>query len=57
MFASNKAQLFEAQRSIKWVFKSEEAPCFGGFRERLVGSVKRYIKKSTGCNCLNFTEM
>ena len=55
--ASSKVQLFRAQRNIKLIFNPEEAPWFGGFWERLVGSVKRCIKKTTGCNCLTLTEM
>ena len=56
VFASSKAQLFAAQRNIKWIFNPEEAPWFGSFWERFVGSVKRCIKKTTGRICLTFTE-
>ena len=46
-FASSKAQLFAAQRNIKWIFNPEEGQWFGGFWERLVRSVKRCTKKTT----------
>ena len=55
-FLLRAKQLFAARRNIKWIFNSEEAPWFGGFWERLVGSVKRSIKKTTGRTYLTFTD-
>ena len=57
VFVLNKAQLFTAQRNIKWICYPKEAPWFVGFWERLIGSVKRCIKKTTGRTCLTFAEM
>ena len=52
-----KHSLFPAQINIKEIFNPEEAPWFGGFWERLVKSVKKCIKKTTGCIYLTFTEI
>ena len=57
VFASNTKQLFATQKNIKWIFNPEEAPWFEGFCKRLVGSVKRCIKKTTSRTYLTFTEL
>ena len=42
---------------ITWDFIVEKAPWWGGFWERLVGSVKRCLKKTIGRSTLTFEEM
>ena len=42
---------------ITWDFIVEKAPRWGGFWERLVGSVKRCLKKTIGRSTLTFEEM
>ena len=43
--------------SIKWSFNLEKAPWWGGFYERLVGSVKRCLRKVVGNARLTYEEM
>lgn len=41
-------QARRADRGIAWRFIVEAAPWYGGFWERMVGSVKRLLKSSVG---------
>ena len=41
----NTSQQFLANHNITWKFITEQAPWWGGFYERLVGLVKRCLKK------------
>ena len=45
VFTANSTQRFAAERNITWKFSVEDAPWNGGFWERLVGCVKRCLKK------------
>ena len=44
-------------RNVKWDFSLKEAPWYGGFWERLVGQLKRCLKKTLGRAYLNFYEL
>jgi hypothetical protein len=46
-----------AHRNIKWKFIPERAPWVGGFYERLVGSVKRSLKRAIGRSSLSYREL
>ena len=43
--------------NVKWVFNLERAPWWGGFFERLIGSVKRCLKKTLGKAYLTYDEL
>jgi hypothetical protein len=45
------------QQRTKWSFNLEKAPCWGGFFERLVGSLKRCLKKTIGKAKLSYDEL
>ena len=42
---------------IEWRFNLERAPWWGGFFERIVGSVKRCLKKVLGNGRLKYDEL
>ena len=44
-------------RRIQWCFNLEQAPSWGGFFERLIGSVKRCLRKVLGNARLSFDEL
>jgi len=46
-----------APRGVKWNFIPEKAPWMGGFYERLVGTVKRSLKKALGTRVLSYREL
>ena len=48
---------FFAEQRIEWCFNLEKAPWWGGFFERMVGSVKRCLKKVIGHARLTFDEL
>ena len=52
-----ESQSFLANRSIKWKFKTETASWWGSLYERLVGLVKRRLKKMIRNICLNAKEL
>ena len=56
MFKSQDSQLFCSERGITWKFHLNGAPWWGGLWERLVGMVKKQLKKSIGRERLPFTE-
>ena len=43
--------------NITWKFITERAPWWGGFYERLIGLMKRCLKKTLGKACLNMIEL
>ena len=45
---SQEVQLYMVNHQVTWSFILEKAPWWGGFWERLVGSVKRCLKKNLG---------
>ena len=51
------SQRFLANNGIEWKFITERAPWWGGFYERLIGLVKRRLKKTIGNTSLNFIEL
>ena len=53
----NASQQFLANHNITWKFITERAPWWGGFYERLVGLVKRCLKKTIGKAYLNMIEL
>ena len=53
----NASQQFLANHNITWKFITERAPWWGGFYERLVGLVKRCLKKTLGKAYLNMIEL
>ena len=52
-----ESQRFLANHGIKWKFITERAPWWGGFYERLIGLVKRRLKKMIGNTSLNSIEL
>ena len=54
---AEKTQRYLASHGIRWQFIVERAPWWGGFYERLVGSVKRCLKKSFGRSLLSFPDI
>ena len=56
-FIADETQLFVNSRNIKWEFNLAKAPWFGGFWERLIGQVKRCLKKVLGRTTLDFYQL
>lgn len=54
---AEKTQRYLASHGIRWQFIVERAPWWGGFYERLVGSVKRCLKMSLGKTLLSFPDI
>ena len=54
---SEEVQNYVSNSGIKWSFSVELAPCMGGLYERLVGLVKRSLRKSVGRNLLTDTQL
>ena len=54
---SDEIQNYVSSRSIKWSFIVELAPWMGGFYERLVGLVKRDLRKTIGRKLLSVEQM
>ena len=48
---------YAANESIKWKFIVELAPWMGGFYERLIGQVKRSLRKAIGKLCLTYDQL
>ena len=44
-FAADFTQIFVASKHVKWYFNLANASWYGGFWERLIGQVKRCLKK------------
>ena len=63
LIASDNAKTFKTtekeleNRRIEWRFNLERAPWWGGFFERMVGSVKRCLHKVIGNTRLTFNEL
>jgi len=54
---SDEVTSYVANSGIKWKFIVERAPWMGGAYERLVGLVKRNLRKSVGKTCLTNEQM
>lgn len=46
-----------SSRSIQWDFNLERAPWWGGFFERLIGLMKKYLKKTIGQSRMSYDEI
>lgn len=57
MIKSNEVQNYVTNKGIKWSFIVELAPWMGGFYERLVGLVKRALRKTIGRKLLSVEQM
>ena len=57
VFVADISQESVSFRNVKWDFSLKEAPWYGGFWERLVGQLKRCLKKTLGRAYLNFYEL
>ena len=57
LFASDDMQSYLEQYGIQQKFNLAKAPWWGGFYERLVGSVKRCLRKVLGNARLTFEEL
>ena len=57
VFVADITQKCVSFHNVKWDFSLKEAPCYGGFWERLVGQLKRCLEKTIGRAYLNFYEL
>ena len=57
ILGTGSSQQFLAHHNITWKFLTERAPWWGGFYERLIGLMKRCLKKTLGKACLNMIEL
>ena len=57
IMATSEVQCLLWNKGIKWHFIMERAPWWGGFYERMVGTVKRCLKKTIGRALLTFEEL
>lgn len=57
ILGTGSSQQFLAHHNITWKFITERAPWWGGFYKRLIGLMKRCLKKTLGKACLNMTEL
>ena len=48
---------YAANESIRWKFIIQHAPWMGGFYERLIGLVKRCLRKAIGKLCLTYEQL
>ncbi|EYC34841.1 hypothetical protein Y032_1359g3845, partial [Ancylostoma ceylanicum] len=55
--SGNSVMSYSACAGIKWLFNPPASPWMGGVWERLVGSVKKALRKSVGRKKLNFIEL
>ena len=57
VLANESVQTYAANNNILWRFAVELAPWMGGFYERLMGIMKRSIKKCIGRACLSLDQL
>ncbi len=57
VICSEEIQNYASNKGIKWSFIVELAPWMGGFYERLVGLVKRALRKTIGRKLLSLEQM
>ena len=55
VFVADITQKFVSFRNVKWDFSLKEALWYGAFWEKLVGQLKRCLKKTIGRAYLNST--
>ena len=56
-FKSKEIKHLILSLNIKWKFILEKSPWWGGFYERIIGIIKRCIKKVAGKALLNYDEL
>lgn len=56
-FIAKSTKEFCSSKNIEWSFNIAEAPWFGGYWERLIGQVKRCLRKTLGKSMLSFYEL
>ena len=54
---SSDAQVYLAQKGVKWIFNLAKAPWWGGFYERLIKSTKFCLRKCIGKASLSVEEL
>ena len=57
VLASESVQTYATNHNIVWRFAVELVPWMGGFYERVIGIVKKSIKKSMGRACLSLDQL
>ncbi|XP_045161003.1 uncharacterized protein LOC123525910 [Mercenaria mercenaria] len=57
MLKNEEVLSYMSEKRIKWHFIVERAPWFGGYYERLVGLVKRSLRKTLGRKLLTLIQM
>ena len=57
LFMADITQNFVVSKNVKWDFNLANAPWYGGFWERLIGQVKRCLKKVLGRTTLDFYQL
>ena len=57
LYATSQVRRYLQENRVNWRFNLELAPWWGGFYERLVGSVKRTLRKVLGNARLNYQEL
>ena len=57
LYKSRKVQKFLQEKGIKWRFNLGRAPWWGGLCERLVGSMKRVLRKVLKNNNFDYEEL
>ena len=57
VFTADSVQDSCASVNIKWLFIPAVAPWMGGFYERMIGTVKRALRKVLGRKCLNLVQL
>jgi hypothetical protein len=55
--SSTETEEFAVQKGIEWKRIPEKSPWMGGFFERLVGTVKKFLKKALDGICVNTSEL
>ena len=56
-FKAKEIKRFALKSKINWKFILEKSPWWGGFYERLIGIIKRCLKKVAGKAFLNYDEL
>lgn len=57
LYSSREVRAYLENNKLEWLFNLERAPWWGGFFERMVGSVKRCLRKVLGNAKLTFDEL
>jgi hypothetical protein len=57
LFGSLEVRAYLENNKLEWQFNLEKAPWWGGFFERLVGTVKRFLRKVLGNAKLTYDEL